>query len=78
MVNNLIEKVSRKVIFSHIDNLQGNMDYIVINNNKKAMFKLKKVTDTFGEIKVNIAKYFGLPASKIFLTNGFNEILLSS
>jgi hypothetical protein len=78
MVNGLIEKVSSKVIFSHIDNLYGNMDYIVINNNKKAMFKLKKKTDTFGEIKANISKYFGLPDDKIFLTNGFNEILLSS
>ena len=78
MVNGLIEKVSNKVIFSHLDNLYGNMDYIVINNNKKAMFKLKKKTDTFGEIKANISKYFGLPDEKIFLTNGFNEILLSS
>lgn len=41
MVNNLIDKVSNKVIFSHIDNLDGNMDYIVINNNKQAVFKLK-------------------------------------
>jgi hypothetical protein len=78
MVNNLVEKVSNKVMFSHVDNLVGNMDYIVINNNKKAMFKLKKATDTFGEIKENIAKYFGLPSKKIFLTNGFQEILLSS
>lgn len=78
MVSNQIDKVASKVIFSHIDNLQGNMDYIVINNNKKAMFKLKKKTDTFGDIKENIAKYFGLPPKKIFLTNGFNEILLTS
>jgi hypothetical protein len=39
---------------------------------------LKKTTDTFGDIKENIAKYFGLPSDKIFLTNIFNEILLSS
>lgn len=51
MVMNLIDKVSNNVIFSHIDALENKMDYIVINNNKQAVFKLKSKLDTFGDIK---------------------------
>lgn len=74
---NLIDKVSNNVIFSHIDALENKMDYIVINNNKQAVFKLKSKLDTFGDIKQNIAKYFGLPVKQIFLRNAKEEILLS-
>ena len=38
-----------------------NMCYIVKHSNKQAIFKLKSLNDTFGEIKINIAEYFGLP-----------------
>ena len=45
------------------------MEYIVVHSNKKAIFKLKKKTDTFGSIKGNIAEYFGLPKDGVYLKN---------
>jgi len=64
------------VITSHVDELEGNMNYIVIHANKQAIFKLKTRNDTFGQIKGNIAEYFGLPKDKIFLKNSRGEIML--
>lgn len=45
------------------------MEYIVIHSNKKAIFKLKSMDDTFGSIKGNIAEYFGLPKDGVYLKN---------
>ena len=45
------------------------MEYIVIHSKKKAIFKLKSMDDTFGDIKGNIAEYFGLPKESVYLTN---------
>ena len=78
MVVNLIDKSANKVVLSHIDRLVDGMNYIVVNNNKKAVFGLKNINDTFADIKDNIAKYFGLPVKKIFLRNSYGEIMLSS
>jgi hypothetical protein len=38
---------------------------------------LRSIHDTFGSIKDKVAKYFGLPADKIFLVNSKKQILLS-
>lgn len=48
----------------------------MVHSNKKAVFILKKPNDSFGEIKVAIANYFGLPQDAIFLSNIQHEILL--
>lgn len=42
------------------------------------MFKLGKKTETFEDIKISIASYFGLPLDKIFLTNQKKDMLLSN
>lgn len=76
MVQSEIDTISTKVLMSHIEPLDR-MNYVVIHANKKAIFTLNKRDDTFGKIKANIADYFGLPASKIFLRNQKGEILLS-
>jgi len=76
-VQNEIETVCTRVINSHIDQLESNMNYIVIHANKQAIFKLKTRKDTFGQIKGNIAEYFGLPKDKIFLKNSRGEIMLN-
>ena len=62
----------------HLKDLHNNMIYIVEHGGKSAVFKLKTKNDTIGEIKKNIAEYFGLPKEKIFLKNKKNEILLTA
>lgn len=70
-----------KVINMHCELLDlenNNLDYVVINGDKKALFKLKNRADKFEDINIKIAEYFGLPKGKIFLKNIKEEILLSN
>lgn len=79
VVQSEIDSVCRKVLLSHVEPLVegANMNYIVRHGTKQAIFKLKSRKQTFGDIKGNIAEYFGLPKSIIFLENIKGEILLS-
>jgi hypothetical protein len=61
-----------------LDLENNNLDYVVINGDKKALFKLKNRADKFKDINIKIAEYFGLPKGKIFLKNIKEEILLSN
>lgn len=69
------------MIEAHVEKLNdvstNNMNYIVKHGTKQAIFKLKDRRNTFGDIKNNIAEYFGLPKAYIFLENVKGEILLS-
>jgi hypothetical protein len=77
-LRNEVDNICEKVFFNHVEPLEyGNMKFIVIHANNKAIFVLKSRNDTFGMIKKNISEYFGLPISKIFLSNNNNEIYLS-
>jgi len=70
MVSNAIQAVCKKVMAKHLEPLnEFTMEYIVIHSNKKAIFKLKSMDDTFGSIKGNIAEYFGLPKDGVYLKN---------
>ena len=77
LVINEIDTICNKVIFTHLDPLtKDNMYYIVKHADKQAVFKLNDKKDGFGDIKGNIALYFGLPDQLIFLENSKNEIML--
>lgn len=76
-VKNEIETFCNKIIYSHIDKLDNNnMEYNVFHMKKKAIFKLGSREDKFGDVKLKIADYFGLPPEKIFLMNDKDQILL--
>lgn len=81
LVETEIKQCCKEVIERHVEKIgvgkdRDNMDYIVKNGKKQAIFKLDDPNRTFGQIKSQIAKYFQLPDDIIFLQNNKKEILL--
>lgn len=74
-----IDIICNKTVDKYIEMIQNKKVYFEVEHQgSRAVFEIKKPTQTFGEIEKTVAQYFSLKKDMIFFKNDRDEVLLDN